>query len=61
MTADALAVVQFLFGGIWSLFTSWHIPGTAVTPASLGLFTLMVGVVIRFVKRLLDNQGGDGN
>lgn len=59
MTADALLVVQTLFSVLWSLFTSWHIPGTAVTPASLFVFFLFAVLVIRFVKRIF--LGGDGD
>lgn len=52
MTADALLVLQTLFGSIWSIFTSWHIPGTAVTLAAFFLFLLFSAFVIRFIKSL---------
>lgn len=52
MTADALLVVQTLFTTIWSLFTSWHIPGTAVTPAAFFLFLLFASFGLRFIRRL---------
>lgn len=51
MTADALLVVQFLFTSIWSMFTSWYIPGTNVTPASMAFFLLAATVILRLLKR----------
>ena len=61
MTSDALAIVQSLFSSIWSLFNSWYIPGTHVTPAGLALFGLFLLLVIRFIRRVFigDNSGGD--
>lgn len=53
MTSDAFSVVQLLFSSIWSLFTSFNIPGTNVTPASFAIFILFVGIIIRFVHNLL--------
>lgn len=61
MTADALLVVRTLFGTIWQVFTSWHIPGTGTTPAMFFLFLLFAGLIIRFIKGLLDRQGGGKN
>lgn len=58
MTADALLVVQALFSTIWRLFTSWHIPGTNVTPGSWAFFALNVVLVLRIGKRLF-GSGGD--
>lgn len=61
MTADALSVVQSLFQSIWTLFNSWYIPGTHVTPAGIALFGLFMLLVIRFIKRVFlgDNSGGE--
>lgn len=59
MTSDALAVLQVLFGPIWSLFTSWYLPGTRTTPAELGFMILTLSLLIRFLKRVLNTQGGD--
>lgn len=53
MTGDGLAVVQALFSVIWRLFTSWHIPGTTVTPAAAFLFFMAVGIGLKFFYRLL--------
>lgn len=56
MTSDALSVVSLLFSTIWSLFTSWFIPGTNTTPAEFAIFILVVFLIIRTVKRLFDND-----
>lgn len=56
MTADALLVVQTLFGTIWTLFTSWYIPGTAVTPAAFFLFLMFAGFGLRVMKRFFSNE-----
>lgn len=50
MTADALLVVRFLFTTIWSLFTSWYIPGTNVTPAAMGFFLLASVSILKILK-----------
>ena len=57
MTNDALAVVRFLFTTLWQLFTSWHIPGTNVTPAGAALFFSAAGIGLRFVLGFLGNPG----
>lgn len=59
MTSDALAVVQNLFSVIWSLFTSWYIPGTHVTPGAMLVFCLFFALGIRFIKRI--TSVGDSN
>lgn len=61
MTADALLVVRFLFTSIWSLFTSWHIPGTNVTPASMFFFLLAATIIFRILKRNFLGGDGDGD
>ena len=58
MTSDALLVVQCLFSTIWSLFTSWYIPGTNVTPAMFFLFLGSAGLGITFIVRLLTVNPG---
>lgn len=61
MTADALAVVQVLFGTIWRLFTSWRIPGTHTTPAAFICYMLVCGLALRFVQRLFSISSSDDN
>ena len=58
MTADALAVVQLLFSTIWSLFTSWKIPGTGATPAAVPIFFLFAAVGIRIVRFVFTSNTG---
>lgn len=62
MTGDALLVLQFLFQTIWSFFTSWYIPGTAMTPAVFLLGTIAVGLVLSFFLKIIQSDhklGGD--
>lgn len=58
MSNDAILVLECLFGTIWSLFTSWHIPGTDITPAVMFLFLASAGIGLRFVFRFLNTGGG---
>lgn len=53
MTSNALAVLDCLFQTIWALFTSWHIPGTNVTPASFFLFLISASIGLRYVLSFL--------
>lgn len=60
MTTDALMVLSVLFDTIWTLFTSWHIPGTRVTPAAWAFFVLGTVLAIKILKRLLLDHYDDG-
>lgn len=53
MSSDALQVVRCLFTDIWSLFTSWLIPGTAFSPAAVFLASLTVILFVNFIKKAL--------
>lgn len=53
MTADAIQILQFIFNVIWKMFTSWHIPGTNVTPAAMGFFLLVAAMIINSIKSVL--------
>lgn len=53
MTSDAIAVLNCLFQTIWSLFTSWCIPGTNVTPAGFFLFLISAGIGLRYALMIL--------
>lgn len=53
MTSDAMLVVKTLFSTIWSIFTSWHIPGTNVTPMAMALFLIVACLGLRFLYSLL--------
>lgn len=59
MTADAILILRTIFGTIWRLFTSWHIPGTNVTPASWAFFALTVVLLIRVFRIIFSIDGGD--
>lgn len=53
MTDEAMLVVKCLFSTIWSIFTSWHIPGTNVTPMAMSLFLIIACLGLRFLYSLL--------
>lgn len=57
MTADFLLLLRFVFTDLWQFFTSWHIPGTNVSPASWALFALGMVLVMRYLRK----NGGDSN
>lgn len=62
MTDDALLVLKTLFQTIFSLFTSWYIPGTNVTPAVAFFGILFLSILFRVLSRLLglwDEGKGD--
>lgn len=56
MSADALSLLGGLFSAIWQLFTGWHLPGTNVTPAALGLAILFIWLLTRWIVRLFGTQ-----
>lgn len=49
MSDDAMLVVECIFTTIWSIFTSWHFPGTDVTPMAMALFLIIACFGIRFL------------
>lgn len=52
MSITAMEVLRLLFGTIWSIFFSFNIPGTQVTPGMFALFLLSAVVAIRFLRRI---------
>ena len=62
MLDDSILVLQTLFGTIFSLFTSWYIPGTNVTPAVALFGILFVSILFRVLSKVLglwdDGKGG---
>lgn len=54
MTEDAFTILRYLFTSVWSLFTSFYIPGTNVTPAGFMFLALFVALVLRFLKRIFN-------
>lgn len=57
MTADVVLIIRTLFTSVFSLFTSWYIPGTNVTPASFFIFLIVAFLVLRVISRVFG--GGD--
>lgn len=53
MSSDAILVLRTLFEVIWKLFTSWHIPGTRVTPAAWFFFVLGCVLALKVLKRIM--------
>ena len=53
MTNDALFVLRCIFEDIFSLFTSWYIPGTNVTPALMAVFIIIFVFAIRFIRQFI--------
>lgn len=61
MSSDALAVVRSVFTDIWSLFTSWRIPGTDISPAAWALFSLFFILILQFIIRIFGDGSLDSN
>lgn len=59
MTQNAWTVIQVLIRNIWSLFNSWYIPGTNVTPAGFALLILFIALIIKFIKRVTFTDHSD--
>lgn len=52
MTEDVYDFVLGVFSTLFSIFSSWHIPGTNLSPAMWFVFLLSAGVLFRFLKKL---------
>lgn len=52
MTKDALSFLSGVIDVLFKIFTSWHIPGTNVTPAMWFVFILSFGILFRFLGKL---------
>ena len=59
MTSDTIQVLHFIFTQVWSLFTSFVIPGTHVTIAEWALFALLVSLTLRFTRQILGPSEND--
>lgn len=59
MTDDALSVLVCLFQSVWKLFSSWHIPGTNITPAVLFFGIAFSALVMRFLRSALGLFGSE--
>lgn len=58
MLQQGLDILSNLFSNSWLLFTTWSIPGTAVSPAGFFVFILIVMLFIRIVRIITGNNGG---
>lgn len=58
MSSDVVVILQCVFGPIFSLFTSWHFPGTNVSPAAMAFFLLAAYAILRIIRQNLFD-GGD--
>ena len=62
MTNDAMSVVSTIFSTVFTLFNSWYIPGTNVTPAVAFFGILFLTILFRVLSRvfgLWDDGKGD--
>lgn len=53
MTENAIAAVSCIFRESWRLFTSWHIPGTNVSPAAWLVFAVVFYIGLKMVFGIL--------
>lgn len=53
MTNDAILAIQCIFTQTWRLFTSWHIPGTNISPASWAIFAVVFYIGLKMVFGIL--------
>lgn len=60
MTSDAVLIVRWIFGYCWTLFTSWRIPGTDVTPAAMGFFLILSSFALRYLSSVLKKEDTSG-
>lgn len=59
MTNNFFMALQWWMQSAWRLFTSFYIPGTNVTPASMILFGAAAIVGIRFIKHIFFTGGSN--
>lgn len=58
MTQEAFTFLSNFFSSVWKIFSSWFIPGTAITPAAL-LFLVPAFLLIKRVLYRLNNYSDD--
>lgn len=58
MTQEAFTFLSSFFSNVWRIFSSWFIPGTAITPAAL-LFLVPAFLVIKRILFRLSNFSDD--
>lgn len=57
MSQDFIQIITVFPSAIWSLLTSFHIPGVNFTPAVMIFGILSFGVAIKFVTGIIDITG----
>lgn len=57
MTQNFLDCLKTLFGCTWSLLTSFHLPGTNITPAAMLLFGAVAYLSLKFFTNVIGNGG----
>lgn len=53
MSADFIQIISTFFGAIWSLFTSFKIPGLNFSPAVLAFGILSFNLAIKLIHGIL--------
>ena len=52
MIPKAFTLLQACINAAWELFTGWHIPGTALTPAAFIFFCMAAGFSLKVLVTL---------
>lgn len=58
MTQSLFQLLSTWFTSVWTLLTSFYIPGTNVTPGGMLLFIASAVIGLKFFKRLFGAFGG---
>lgn len=53
MTQDVFSFLSGFLSAIWTLFNSWYVPGTNVTPAGFLLLCVFVPITLRFILNVI--------
>lgn len=61
MTNSAFQFLSAFLTQIFRLFTSWHLPGTNVTPAGAIFAVLAMSLSVRFIKNLFTGEISSGS
>lgn len=57
MTQNFYDCLKTLFGCCWSLLTSFHLPGTNITPAAMILFGAVAYISLKFFTNIIGTGG----
>lgn len=57
MTQNFYDCLKTLFGCVWSLLTSFHLPGTNITPAAMILFGALTYIALKFFTNMIGTGG----